>query len=174
MRVRSIAKEVFGLDTVIWNQDSADWSAPNPQVIQDNLARIATSPKTPGVMVLQHEITPPSVTAFISAFPLIATNGWRFASLAKVVNDGRTYQNALDSSSNDVTVANIISSPSSLSSSSSSTAAPTSSGSGTVGNLAPSPTSSKSASITLRLDRQRQSIFFLLFPAAMCVIAVLS
>jgi hypothetical protein len=125
-------------------------------------------------MVLEHEITPTTVTAFINFFPLIATNGWTFASLAKVVNDGRTYQNALGSASNDVTVANIISSFSS-SSSSSSTATPTPSGSGTVDHsLSPTPTSSKSASTTLRLDRQRHSMFYLLFPAAMCVIAHLS
>jgi hypothetical protein len=109
----------------------------------------------------------------MNSFPLIGTNGWKFQSLVKVVNDGRSYQNALDSSSNDVKVAGILVQASS-SVITTSTVTATSSASGTASHtLSPSTKSSKSASMGL-LDLQRHSIISLLFPAAMGVIALFS
>ena len=129
-------------------------------------------PKSPGLIILEHEITDLTVTAFINSFPLIATNGWTFSSLAKVVNsDGHSYQNALDSSSNDVKPAGVLVAPSS---SVISTSTPsTSSASGTADHISSPTASSKSASMGL-LDLQRHSMISLLFPAAMGVIALFS
>jgi len=130
-----------------------------------------SGPKTPGLIILEHEITDLTITAFINSFPLIATNGWTFSSLAQVVNDGRSYQNALDSSSNDVKVAGVLVAPSSSVITTSSF--PTSSASATADhNSSPTP-SSNSASMRL-LDLQRHSMISLLFPAAMGVIALFS
>ncbi|KAI0719530.1 hypothetical protein C8T65DRAFT_568947 [Cerioporus squamosus] len=105
-RVRAIAKEVFGLTTVIWNQDTEDWSigsaggATRPQV-DANLKTWITGPKSPGLIILEHELSNNTVDAFMQAFPLIAQNGWKFESLARL-DGGSVYQNSPDDSS-DVT-----------------------------------------------------------------------
>lgn len=111
-RVRAIAKEVFGMDTVIWNQDTGDWSltvtgGTNPQAVQSSMQQWLTGPKSPGLIILEHELTPQSVAAFISAYPLIKGNGWNLQSLAQLYG-GRAYQNAQGSSSNDVVPAGVL------------------------------------------------------------------
>ncbi|KAH9943415.1 uncharacterized protein BXZ73DRAFT_97456 [Epithele typhae] len=100
-RVRAIAKEVFGLRTVIWNQDTEDWSigeaggATRPQV-DANLQKWITGPKSPGLIILEHELSNDTTGAFIQAFPLIAQNGWKFESLARL-DGGDVYHNSPDS-----------------------------------------------------------------------------
>lgn len=110
-RVRAIAKEVFGMDTVIWNQDTGDWSlttgGTTPQAVQSSMQRFLTGPKSPGLMILEHELTPQSVSAFMAAYPLIKGNGWSLQSLAQLYG-GRSYQNAQGSSSNDVVPAGVL------------------------------------------------------------------
>lgn len=102
MRTRAIAREVFGLQTVIWNSDTGDWTSGSPQQVAASLTQIvATRPKSSGLVTLEHEISDSDVAGFIAAFPSIAANGWKFQSLAKALNDGRSYQNA-DSSTSDV------------------------------------------------------------------------
>ncbi|TFK28739.1 glycoside hydrolase/deacetylase [Coprinopsis marcescibilis] len=114
-RVRAIAKEVFGMDTVIWNQDPQDWrlaaGQTTAQAIHAQIEGWLQGPKTTGLMVLQHEITDGTVDIFMSIFPLIAQNGWEFESVASCVNDGRSYQNAEGSQSDDVVLADILALP---------------------------------------------------------------
>lgn len=55
-------------------------------------------PKTPGLVILEHELSDLSVASFMSAYPLMVSNGWKLVSLAQVDGLG-AYQNALDSSS---------------------------------------------------------------------------
>jgi chitin deacetylase len=102
-RVTAIAKEVFGLTTVIWNQDSDDWSlgeqgGTTPEAIQANFQTWLTGPKSPGLMVLEHELSDASVQAFMTAYPLIAQNGWTMKSVAELDGQG-AYQNAKDDTS---------------------------------------------------------------------------
>ena len=52
--------------------------------------------KTPGLVVLEHERVNDSVTAFIDAFPLLKSNGWRLQSVAQLAGDGNVYQNSRD------------------------------------------------------------------------------
>ena len=60
-------------------------------------------PKTPGLVILEHEIDDRQVDAFMASFPLIAQNGWKFESLAQIYPDrGGPYQNAASSTSTDV------------------------------------------------------------------------
>ncbi|KIM25956.1 carbohydrate esterase family 4 protein [Serendipita vermifera MAFF 305830] len=126
-RVRAIAKEVFGLTTVIWNQDSQDWTMAAPggttlPAIQASFTRWLNGPRSPGLIVLEHEITADDVTAFMNMYPLIAaaTGGapWQAVSVAQLF-DGHHgpggpngtmgwYQNADDNTS-PVTSAEIIS-----------------------------------------------------------------
>jgi chitin deacetylase len=52
-------------------------------------------PKTPGLVILEHELSELSVASFISAYPLMVSNGWKVVSLAQTDGLG-VYQNAFD------------------------------------------------------------------------------
>lgn len=81
-RVRSIAKEVFGLlYTVVWNQDSFDWClapgsgstcvgfGPTSDAALDTTMRnFASAPKRPGLIPLEHESSDRSVAGFTRNF----------------------------------------------------------------------------------------------------------
>ncbi|KAM5540539.1 hypothetical protein V8D89_005997 [Ganoderma adspersum] len=151
-RVVAIAKEVLGLTTVIWNQDTEDWSigeaggATRPAVNQ-NLQKWITGPKSPGLVILEHELSNDTVGAFMQAFPLIAQNGWKFESVARM-DGGAVYQNSADANSS-LTVGTIgvpVSAPPSSSSVGSSSSSSQSSGS--AGNNAAKTTSAQSAQAT--------------------------
>lgn len=81
--------------------------ATTPESYHEAFARMLASPKSTGLVVLTHEIADATVTAFITAFPLIAENGWRFESLAEAYGGG-VYQNAASSTSDDVVRASIV------------------------------------------------------------------
>ncbi|KAI0307086.1 glycoside hydrolase/deacetylase [Multifurca ochricompacta] len=96
-RVTAIAKEVFGLTTVVWNRDTADWTlglpgGTSPQAIQANFQNWLSGPRTPGLMILEHELSPGSVQAFMTAFPLIKQSNWTIKSVAELDGQG-AYQN---------------------------------------------------------------------------------
>ncbi|KAG6854784.1 hypothetical protein C0991_001211 [Blastosporella zonata] len=128
MRVRSIALEVFGLETVIWNADTEDWSLTSggttPQIIHDDFVKWLAGPKSPGIITLEHELSDDSVSAYMDAYPMIGPAGWKIASLASIIGDDGTYQNSDDSESpvttDDILVGTNL--PASSSSSSTSTA----------------------------------------------------
>ncbi|KAJ8077530.1 hypothetical protein PM082_001961 [Marasmius tenuissimus] len=48
-------------------------------------------PKTPGLVILEHESADQTVKAFTDSFPKISNNGWRAESLSKIL--GSVYQN---------------------------------------------------------------------------------
>ncbi|KAF8812434.1 glycoside hydrolase/deacetylase [Phlegmacium glaucopus] len=118
VRVTAIAREVFNLQTVVWNQDSADWHQTTTPPIQASLTQFLTGPKSPGLIVLEHELTDVTVGGFINSYDMINSNGWNFQSLAQVIGGGRSYLNAQNSSSNDVVQTPIVSSSSSTTSTS--------------------------------------------------------
>ncbi|EKM59059.1 carbohydrate esterase family 4 protein [Phanerochaete carnosa HHB-10118-sp] len=98
-RVSAIAKEVFGLQTIIWNHDTEDWSidqpgySTTPESVNASLTQWITGPKSPGLIVLEHELTEFTVQAFIDAFPLIKSSGWDIVSVTEL--DGESaYANA--------------------------------------------------------------------------------
>lgn len=103
LRVTAIAKEVFGLTTVIWNRDTGDWQlglngGPTPQGIQNNMQQWLSGSQNPGLVILEHELSAGSVQAFITAFPLFKQYNWNLKSLATI--EGLTpYQNAPDDTS---------------------------------------------------------------------------
>ncbi|KAF5370107.1 hypothetical protein D9758_001048 [Tetrapyrgos nigripes] len=137
-RVTAIAREVFGLTTIIWNQDTEDWSlisgGTTLDVIQNSMTQWLTGPKEPGLVILEHETSDLSVQAFINAYPLIKSNGWTTKSLAQIANDTDTspYRNAPSTQDGPVLAEDIIvlddTKPhsSTLSSNNSSTSSPTS------------------------------------------------
>jgi hypothetical protein len=99
-RVRAIAREIFGLQTVIWNHDTLDWSlttgGTNPQAVQASMTQWLTGPKTPGLVILEHELTTVASQTFIDAYPLMTQNGWRIVSVAQMDGQG-AYINSNDS-----------------------------------------------------------------------------
>jgi len=137
VRVHAIAKEVFGLTAIFWNQDSSDWELPNQislSKVNASLTKWITGPKSPGLIILEHELSEQSVAAFISAYPLMKANGWNITSTAQLPGNV-PYQNA-DSSTSPVTPANGVIvgdvntsvAPTTTPSSSGSSASPSSSG----------------------------------------------
>ncbi|KAF8076387.1 hypothetical protein FPV67DRAFT_1471515, partial [Lyophyllum atratum] len=188
-RVRAIALEVFGMQTVIWNDDTEDWGlttgATTPQAIASSFAKWVTAPsKSPGIMTLEHEISDQSVQAFIDNYPLIKPNGWGTGSLARLVGNA-TYQNSKDSNS-PVTFAGIIggSAPQSIppqnpttagQTSTSQSARTTTTSATTTGNTLQSSQTSNAASALLPCDVSRALTCILSFcaPALMAFFSIL-
>ncbi|GAA5967918.1 hypothetical protein JCM21900_000745 [Sporobolomyces salmonicolor] len=107
-RIRAIAEQVFGLKTVIWNQDSNDWclndqggtdcvgSGPaNEAALQTELRGFQDGPKTPGLIVLEHELTNYSVEGFMSTYSNLKSKGWSAANIPLLFNMD-WYQNAAE------------------------------------------------------------------------------
>ena len=63
-----------------------------------------TGPKSPGLIILEHELSSQSVQAFIDAYPLMVSSGWNITSTAELAGNV-AYQNS-DSSISPVTPAN--------------------------------------------------------------------
>ncbi|KAF8914600.1 carbohydrate esterase family 4 protein [Mucidula mucida] len=105
-RVRAIASEVLGLTTVIWNQDTEDWSMATGGTTMDainaSMTQWLTGPKSPGLVILEHELTEDTVQAFMNAYPVMKSNGWEIESLALIESDS-AYQNS-DGTGDDSTV----------------------------------------------------------------------
>lgn len=96
-RVRDVAKNVFGLRTVLWNSDTNDWkiAAEGKQVVEVLFDQWANGPKAPGHNVLMHEIRLPTIEVFISKFDAIASQGWKIQNIAESVGE-QMYANAAD------------------------------------------------------------------------------
>ncbi|KAJ7142130.1 carbohydrate esterase family 4 protein [Mycena crocata] len=99
VRTTAIAKEVFGLTTVVWNQDTDDWSlsekgGTTPQAVNSSMTKWLTGPKSPGLIILEHELSDQSVKSFISAYPVMQQNNWKLMSLAQLVGNNTAYQNS--------------------------------------------------------------------------------
>jgi len=113
-RVRAIAKEVFGLTTVVWNQDTNDWALSDsppgttPEKVNASLTQWLTGPKSPGLIILEHELSNQSVASFQAAYPLMLSTGWKITSLAQLMSNGSSYQNAASDEGAVVPVANIL------------------------------------------------------------------
>ncbi|KAF8972223.1 hypothetical protein BDZ97DRAFT_1752812 [Flammula alnicola] len=91
---------VFGLTTVIWNHDTTDWAQSSTGPIESAMTGFLASPKHPGLIILEHELTDVTVNGFIQAYPMIQQNGWNFVSLAQAVGNGSSYMNAQSSTGN--------------------------------------------------------------------------
>jgi hypothetical protein len=124
-RVRAIAYQVFGLTSMIWNRDTGDWkisSGGNTLAkVQDMFEEWLAGPRSPGLIILEHEIEGVDVTAFMSALPLIRQNTqWTAVSCAQLFENqpnGTWYLNALNNTS-PVTPMKVGDAPSGLSNSS--------------------------------------------------------
>jgi chitin deacetylase len=50
--------------------------------------------KSPGLIVLEHELTSGSVQSFIDNYPSIISNGWTPMSVTQIIGNGTVYQNS--------------------------------------------------------------------------------
>ncbi|KAJ7923398.1 chitin deacetylase [Mycena leptocephala] len=132
VRVTAIAKEVFGLTTIIWNQDTSDWSLTDTPpgttaaAINTSMHQWLTGPKSPGLIILEHELSNQSVASFVAAYPVMKQNNWNIVSLAQLIGNNASYQNA-DNSTSPVNAVDVINAKSAAPPSASSSAAATSS-----------------------------------------------
>lgn len=93
-RVRAIAQHIFGLTQVDWNQDTSDWELPSGGVtaasVEANLQTWLSGPKSPGLIILEHELYAQTVSMFIdTAYPLMVSNGWDMRSIPDL--EGMSY-----------------------------------------------------------------------------------
>ena len=80
-RVRAIAKGVFNLSTVVWNHDTSDWaigSTPGitEQTVEGNMTQWFTGSKSPGILMLEHELSQYTVDVFQEIWQTMNSNGW--------------------------------------------------------------------------------------------------
>ncbi|KAJ7119106.1 glycoside hydrolase/deacetylase [Mycena epipterygia] len=101
VRTTAIAKEVFGLTTIIWNQDTADWSLTSggttAAAINSSMTQWLTGSKSPGLIILEHELSDQSVASFVAAYPVMRQNNWNTVSLAQLMGNNASYINAASS-----------------------------------------------------------------------------
>jgi chitin deacetylase len=106
------------MEMVVWNQDTEDWSlteTPPPTtpatiagqmntwlngqlnpISKTNYAfKFCSGPKSPGLMILEHELSDLSVGAFMAAYPLMKSAGWNLQSAARLINTDGAYRNSL-------------------------------------------------------------------------------
>jgi len=94
-----------------------DWSlttgGTTPQVINASMTQWLTGPKSPGLIILEHELSDQSVQAFIDAYPVIVQNGWKIESVASIANstDPSAYRNAPSTGDGPVAPGNILAIP---------------------------------------------------------------
>ncbi|KAL0579681.1 hypothetical protein V5O48_002311 [Marasmius crinis-equi] len=180
-RVRAIASEVFGLVTVIWNQDSADWQIANQkqtlQGIDELYDKVLPASKSPGLMILEHELSDQTVQAFMENYPKIKANGWQTASLARVINGTDPYRNVQGDNvapASVYLVSGTTSQPASSTSSASSSASTTGSSSTANPTTNASSNTSKSNSATSSWKTIFSVASTLLSVAVPCLVFVLS
>lgn len=169
-RVSAIAREVLGMTAVMWNQDTEDWSmldtppGTTPAKIQSSMEQWLGGSKSPGLIILEHELANSTIAAFIAAYPLAAQNGWKTISQAQLNDSIDTYQDGEESDE----AFNSLFPSSSESASSTSTAGSSSRASGTLASgTAPSQSGSSAQSNT------SGSIPSFVFPSSLATVALL-
>ncbi|BGP13247.1 hypothetical protein JCM10213_004983 [Rhodosporidiobolus nylandii] len=106
-RIRAIAKEVFGLETVLWNDDSDDWCLSSQttttcggegpgslDALESELRSWQQGPMSPGIIGLEHELTQWTVSAFISTYPGLEVEGWNASAIPDLFDEEAWYLNA--------------------------------------------------------------------------------
>jgi chitin deacetylase len=97
-RIRAIAR-LFGLQQVDWNQDTDDWEMANGKLtlaqVEASLKGFIEGPKSPGLIILEHELYPETVEAFVNAYPLMKSAGWDVRNIPDLFG-APYYQNAQD------------------------------------------------------------------------------
>ena len=65
---------------VIWSKDPKDWAIDNKtwfeSDVRTNIQLYVNGTKTPGLIMLEHELFPESADAFIMEYPTFKEKGW--------------------------------------------------------------------------------------------------
>lgn len=69
-----------------------------PQAINASMTKWLNGPKSPGLMILEHELTNGTVQAFMDAHPVMIQTGWKLESAADL-NGSSVYLNSEDNDS---------------------------------------------------------------------------
>ncbi|KIR36165.1 chitin deacetylase [Cryptococcus deuterogattii MMRL2647] len=91
-RVRAIAKGVFDLETVLWDEDTNDWAiADEPSQysiasVEAYFDTLVTGNRTQGLLLLEHELDNNTVTVFETEYPKAIANGWIVKNVADAFN----------------------------------------------------------------------------------------
>ena len=88
------------MTTVIWNYDSDDWNiGTGPGITLDSveagMQKVLAGPKSPGLIILEHEISADDVSNFIASYPLMQSNNWPVKSIPELTG-ANWYQNSKD------------------------------------------------------------------------------
>ncbi|KAJ7700698.1 hypothetical protein B0H17DRAFT_1195550 [Mycena rosella] len=94
VRIRTIAKEVIQCSPISTEDWSLTTGGKTPEVIKKSMAEWLTWPKSPGLNILEHELSNESVASFIAAYSVMKENNWNLVSLAQLVGNNASYQNA--------------------------------------------------------------------------------
>ncbi|WVQ73100.1 hypothetical protein IAR50_002664 [Cryptococcus sp. DSM 104548] len=136
-RVRAIAKGVFGLETVLWNEDTNDWAiADEPDKysissVDSTFDAWITGNRTEPLLLLEHELDNNTVTVFKDTFPKFAANGWTVMNVAEAFNL-TWYVNSGEGNTDTVTTMSVAGTLTTASTSSTSSAVSTTAASGSV------------------------------------------
>ena len=80
---------------------TVDWSIVSGgttlQAINASMTKWLHGPKSPGLMILEHELDAQTVQAFINAYPTMISTGWKLESVAAI--NGNAYINSQDDNS---------------------------------------------------------------------------
>ncbi|CAO1639546.1 unnamed protein product [Sympodiomycopsis kandeliae] len=113
-RVRAVAEEVLGLQCVLWKADSNDWCldetfkttcpADNAigqsyDTVHKEIQKHINGPKSPGVILLEHEIHSPSIALFKEYYPTLKGKGWNPQAVGEFSKSGAFYSNARNNTS---------------------------------------------------------------------------
>ncbi|OWZ62787.1 chitin deacetylase [Cryptococcus neoformans] len=91
-RVRAIAKEVFGLVTVLWDSDTNDWAITDEPgqysvaSVEAYFDTLVTGNRTQGLLLLEHELDNNTVEVFETEYPKAVGNGWTVKNVADAFN----------------------------------------------------------------------------------------
>lgn len=119
-----------------------------PFRIRTNAGWIHTGTQSPGLIILEHELTNDTVSAFITTYPYIAANNWKMDSVVMLDGLNQPYQNAQGTTGAVDSVSDILPDSATDSSDSSSTSASAGAASTTSGSKTTATASSHAAGAT--------------------------
>jgi hypothetical protein len=97
-RVRAIAREVFGLKTIIWHPDPQDYfihtGQKGKQAVLDDYTKALVGPKSPGLIPLEHVLSVEAVDVFIELYPTMVEQGWNVTNIPGLWEGEQWYKNS--------------------------------------------------------------------------------
>lgn len=116
--------------------------------IRTNAGWLRTGTQSPGLIILEHELTNDTVSAFITTYPYIAANNWKMDSVVLLDGLNQPYQNVVGTTGAVDSVSDILPDSATDSSDSSSTSGSAAAASTTSGSKTTAASSSHAAGAT--------------------------